>query len=155
MICFYAPGACAVNNTVLEETPFDAKNGEKIHTLYIRWMILFLLFYVSLWLISTSFVQDVLCCAVSSWSQLWWSISSSLSCWRWSGAMWAHLQASVKSDLGAAPLQPWLPSEGGFFQHNTGDANGSISTTRYTETHLGSSPCNHGNRRILLVGSSQ
>lgn len=41
------------------------------------------------------------------------------------------------------------------FQHNTGAGNGSISTTRYTETHLGSSPCNHGNRRILLVGSSQ
>lgn len=40
-------------------------------------------------------------------------------------------------------------------QGNTSDANSSISATRYTETLLGSSPCNHGNRGILLVGSSQ
>lgn len=65
--------------------------------------------------------------------------------------MYAHLQASGESDLGAA-----LTSiEGGGVQHNTGGANVSISTTRHTETHLGSSPCNHGNRRILLVGNSQ
>lgn len=70
---------------------------------------------VQLWLKSTSVMQDVFHCAVSSWSQPWWSISSSLLCRRWSGAMWAHLQASVESDLGAALLQPWLPSEGGFF----------------------------------------
>lgn len=40
-------------------------------------------------------------------------------------------------------------------QYSTGDANSSISATRHAETLLGSSPCNHGNRRILLVGSSQ
>lgn len=151
-MCFYVPGACAAI-TVLEETTHDTEPGEKIHTLHIRLMIQFFPFKCSSG--SSSFMQDLLCCAVSSWSQPWWSISFSLLCWRWSGAMWAHLQASVRSDLGAASLQPPLPSEGVFFQHNTGDANGSISTTRYTETHLGSSPCNHGNRRILLVGSSQ
>lgn len=42
-----------------------------------------------------------------------------------------------------------------FLLHNASDANSSISATRYTETLLGSSPCNHGNRRILLVGSGQ
>ena len=67
--------------------------------------------------------------------------------------MRAHLQASVESDLSAAPLQLRLlcvcVCGGG---SNTSDANSSISAT---ETLLGSSPCNHGNRGILLVGSSQ
>lgn len=96
------------------------------------------------------------CCAVSSWSQPWWSISSSLVL----EVDWGHVSSftGISGKWVGCSFTAALTSirEGFFFsQHNTGDASGSIGTTRYTETHLGSSPCNHGNRRILLVGSSQ
>lgn len=60
--------------------------------------------------------------------------------------------------FGCSPAAAMTSIRGGIFflfQYSTGDANSSISATRHTETLLGSSPCNHGNRRILLVGSSQ
>lgn len=100
------PLACAKSNTVLEESTYDAKPGEKTHTLHTRLMILF--FLMSQCSSGSSVHPSYRMCFAVLFHRDHspGDLSHPLSCWRWSGAMWARLQASVESDLGAVPLQP-------------------------------------------------